>query len=593
MPTPFNPENFTRTRNPKCAIAFLTEQEIIVDSEQIVSVETSKSLGEPAGTFRILLKPNSLVGTKNNTSNPADITPQGSTVSPGVPDTQIDWLTHLRPMTLVQIAFTERNFPADLKFTQVTNGRASLDLDAVEITMLGVIDSVSMTKQITAGGPQRYIQILGRDMGRAFMDDTHFVFPFPFNDAPDPKDGSLSTDQKRGLAYYLNGTPEQQKEAVGRYFFAGTKDSDGNDIPSWRTAYLTGNVGDIIFAIHDNAPGINVQLANGSNLKDYLPLPLLDNDIASIPFIGAKLMLSSGSVWSLLQEVVPNPFGEMFVDTVGNSARLIIRRPPWGRPFREQTEQIDKLARTYVDARSNTVSTANPNPVADYLRNKGTLWDTDEVTNTDCRVIPGQKFHDIFDEDTLELNLGKSDREVVNLFFTKASANWAGDETSPIMSAALVTPMLDILSIGRYGLRMYSPEDSWWNPRSPLKGDGTSDEAPGKNILAELLLDNLRLYFWFRDNDSMLSGQMVIRGRPEVRIGDYVRLPAEGLVFYVEAVNNRWVYGQPFITTLSLSRGQLETPVYLKAGINPGDLPAGRTFVTIQYGRDNIAKMVP
>lgn len=546
-PTPLAPvlidDGFNPLRNPGTQVIFLGEETFAYDSDLLLSVETVKTMGQPAGTFRIVLKATAAPDQKSGALNLSGVGESDITANWGDPDSNEGgfWFARIKPMMLVQIIFSSKRVTNRLGFATPTSSgivggsdsNGTINALVEEITMLGVVDTVSLIKQVGPGGNQRVIQVTGRDMGRCFTDDTHFVFPFPFLN---PKTGQPTN----GLVHYLNGTAEKIKKLVARYFFRSKDD----DVPQFRDIYARGTVGEVIDTLFENASGLDVKLRNNVSLRDYLPKPLFpDVSIRSIPFLGQRLLTASGSVWSLFQQVVPKPFGEMFVDTVGNRARMIIRRPPWGRLWKDLPEQLDKL----IEQRGNV-----SDPIAAYVRSKkGTLWDRDEVVTTPCRVVD-RNYHEIIDREIIAMNLSKSDREVVNLYWTLASSNWAGGEKSPYHTAGLVTPMMDVESVAKYGLRMYSQENSWWNPK-----EVDSYGLYGKvNIQAELILDNLRLYFWFRDNAQLISGSLTIRGRSTIRIGDYVKLMNEDHIFYVESVANSWTYGGSFITTLGLTRGQ-------------------------------------
>jgi hypothetical protein len=86
---------------------------------------------------------------------------------------------------------------------------------------------------------------------------------------------------------------------------------------------------------------------------------------------------------------------------------------------------------------------------------------------------------------------------------------------------------------------------------------GHVDGPSSRRILARwaLLQDH-----WYQHNLEYVSGNIEMRGAPEIRAGYRLDLPDRNMSFYVEGVSHQWSYGQPMTTTLQVTRGQPNNP---------------------------------
>jgi murein DD-endopeptidase MepM/ murein hydrolase activator NlpD len=65
---------------------------------------------------------------------------------------------------------------------------------------------------------------------------------------------------------------------------------------------------------------------------------------------------------------------------------------------------------------------------------------------------------------------------------------------------------------------------------------------------------------WYQHNLEYLSGQIVMRGAPEIRAGYRLDIADKGLSFYIDGVNHSWSYPENMRTALTVSRGQPNSP---------------------------------
>jgi hypothetical protein len=574
-------------RTPGCTVEFLGEAWRGVAQESLIAVTTDKSLGKPAGEFQIRINVSNKVSTRSLLS-PDTTRPQDGSVGPS--DARQDlaggsnfWLSTLKPMMLVRI----RMRPVLYEPTRII--RLSKSPRPSSLTMLGCIDNVSLQKSMTPQGPKREIVVTGRDLGKLFADDAHYTFPFP----------ALVSDVKRDAPANMlllgSATDDQKTELLKRYFTSGS-DSFQQDL-------IITTVGQAIDALYKKASALDVALplddvrtaGKVPNLRDYLPAPWVASDVRDIPFYGGVgFMQMSGSVWSLFEYVVPKPWGEIFIDTVGEGARLIVRRPPWGRPWADQDRvmsmvvdrskvrtsdagvRLGKAAFTSNDTEQlneafdvSNAATANVAALEDM---GGKLWHQEEFeTPTGQTRVEGKPYHKVTDTEVLSLSLGRNDREALNLYFPFPASSWLQGDSDPVQAAALIPPIMDVDSVLRYGLRLFQAENRWWFPKEQPVTNGTAKV----DILGQLLLDSVRSYFYFRDNPSYLSGTIVMMGRDEIRIGDHLTLSEvdenDPMLFYVEGVSNTWEFGSEYVTTLRVTRGQpLKLTMSTVGQLSPG-----------------------
>jgi murein DD-endopeptidase MepM/ murein hydrolase activator NlpD len=84
----------------------------------------------------------------------------------------------------------------------------------------------------------------------------------------------------------------------------------------------------------------------------------------------------------------------------------------------------------------------------------------------------------------------------------------------------------------------------------------TDNISTRKQILRWALLQD----HWYQHNLEYLSGQITMRGAPEIRVGYRLDIQDRGLSFYVEGVSHSWEFGKELITVLTVTRGQSHNP---------------------------------
>lgn len=90
---------------------------------------------------------------------------------------------------------------------------------------------------------------------------------------------------------------------------------------------------------------------------------------------------------------------------------------------------------------------------------------------------------------------------------------------------------------------------------------------------------------WYQHNLEYLSGQIQMRGAPEIRVGYRLDILERRMSFYVEGVNHSWQFPNEMTTTLQVTRGQPNDPYPAYA------LPPTPGFNTTQNARRRTSRL--
>lgn len=187
-------------------------------------------------------------------------------------------------------------------------------------------------------------------------------------------------------------------------------------------------------------------------------------------------------------------------------------------------------------------------------------------------------------DDVLDAKVGRSDNDIFNLFELYAS-----DPTQQNWKFLLsdIMPILTPISITRHGLRVRSMNTKFSNySRDQLCTKGTTavdDQQIRRNLIRwTLLLDE-----WNQHNVEYLSGTIVLRGRPDIRVGYRLDWVNRHESYYVESVQHQWKYPGAMTTTVQVSRGQRNDP--FPAYIPPVLARTAGSIIAAQGGGDRTA----
>lgn len=585
-------------RQPQALVQFIGTELHTVAPQQLVAVRTMKALGQPAGVFEVTLKAGFYESSRNFTINTDGTAP--------VDDAY--WLRVLKPMTLCVIAFgTDQEIKGvaavvgdDLVTGAATRTGSSQPPELREaikknVVMLGVVDAVALDTQVTAGGVMRTVRVTGRDMTRLLLDDTLKRFINTPEDrmiAPLGRDITVTSEDGRALWDRAHVNVSADGTAPAWFPLERTLDEAARADLTLKEFYAG-----VIAA----APSLRLKLPNGKRAGDYLRTLDLDPTLEYATTVVqslTRILFWNQPAWQLMQDLAPRPMIECFVDTVGLEAHLVVRRPPFSRP--QAMPGFDALALELAERSSSSAS------------------QQDLVRAMLAPALVGMPTKDMMAEGPLRVSAGGHhtvpSRDIMMSSFTRSAGEsfsmyQALDINQSLPSgeveAALSAILYDLPAAARFGTSMLQvlvphgirADAPGMPPRSrppaptPVKppsqggaersktergtpAGATQRTAPPPFYAVDSnralnVIEAVRAYYFFRDNPEYLNGTVVMRGRPEVRIGDRVRLPDHGdLLFYVEAVDQTYQFGQPYVTRLTLSRGQ---PFQLTARLGQWD----------------------
>jgi hypothetical protein len=561
---------FVAYRGPTAQVQFIGETTITVEPSQLVSVQTRKSLAEPAGSFDILLKTGTDAASKRFVAGPGG----------QAPVSQDYWMEKIRPMMVCWISFGSRgelatveayagkndleNEPGPTRFQpqpdDVIAQRRGTPQDTVRrnLVMIGVVDEVTTYTSVGGESVERGVRISGRDMTRFLLSDT-------LRRVVNTDDASMIVtvgEVDTSVRDLLVRRTEIRTDTAAEWFNLAVYPQGSVHIP----------LQDFFDTVLQKGPSLQTILPNNRRATEYLSDranidPRLQNYVSMFQAPMAMFMFR-GAPWQAMQQMAPKPFVECWVDTVGTRAYLTVRRPPFARGP-GATKGFREIAQTMAEA-------ANPSP--EYGAMVALLADVDGVTAWDeftempCAVVDGG-YHTISGWEVMQSVFARSAGEAITMFQSIDGIITAGGNAPP--GEFDVAPVLyDVAGASRYGTHVMQVLLPWgyddrrnmsvWN--SPAGGP-VNLETGNRTVFRKYevdetnkalsIVETVRSYYFYRDNPEYLSGSLTVRGRPEIRVGDRVRLPEAGdLIFYVESVEQVFQVGQPYITRMGLSRGQ-------------------------------------
>jgi hypothetical protein len=181
----------------------------------------------------------------------------------------------------------------------------------------------------------------------------------------------------------------------------------------------------------------------------------------------------------------------------------------------------------------------HPSP-SEYLRT------AKAVKHLDCVVI--------YNTDIVHTALGRSDDDVVNAFHLYAVSPIPMDGYRDQLGN--FNPIVNQVSISRHGMRLREMSTEFANYGNFPGGGQQSNRFPRKNLIRwTMLMDH-----WFLHNPEYLTGNITLRGMPELRVGYRLDWYDRSESYYVESVHHQWSFPGAFTTTVEVSRGQRNDP---------------------------------
>ena len=489
------------TRRPQVNIYFYTRKIGAITfasiAPSLVQVRAHRRMGETAGAFQIVLKPNKL-------SNKL-------------------WQDVIEPMDYVEIRLTG-NGPIPL------NKPSRNELANGALLMRGFVDVVGITGSIGGGTPERVITINGRDYGKIALIFTLYSYTLQTN----PRMAIIQVlDSSQ---YQIAGQPDPAlgQSRAGTSTSAPQRSSDQRYNPQGLMQFFFNQ----LFVPHMNLITANLVGPDGVLVLPKLDFTGLDAFVTSSletinPTFNSETYSPSTPIWQVMEKYANMPWCELFFDDDDFSSSLIFRTTPWFDP-------------------SGQPVVAGTTP-----------YFTSTVTGAEL----------------IDWDFNKSDQEVFNLIASQPElyeplvlARLAlGDITGTIQALGAAGDNPTIIGgtddapappgtpsdVHRFGLREFSKNSSYFGL---VRGDATVDQTLLSSVGTEL---NRRLVLAFGHNEVLWNGNITIKGRTDIHIGDYMRLNVRGNItrFYVEGVSHEFTaatqqHDGSYTTNLILTRGQ-------------------------------------
>jgi hypothetical protein len=331
--------------------------------DQIVSIQTHKSLGEPAGRFSIVL------------------TPQAFTQGGG-------WKDVLRAGDMVVIEMgPDRPQPTDTFYAHSTPD----GLAGAEIVMIGTIDDVRFRSAIGGDGrPDQRVTITGRDFGKYLVDDMILFYPW--------------WNPVQALLKWVDTVVEFPK--VG---WAGTPAAIFDLILNkWIFDQF-----DVTFDVTTKGPVTALGTRKLSQILRYV----LDGDTPILPY-SQNLMSFEGSPWNMMQIVQNAPW---YVLTLDVRRQMDINLLTNSGNANKRIDSAVRPATPSVNPRNPTtwntsLGTWNSQVSLLYYRNPWSNRHYDDWVKLPTRVIT--------DDDIIEVDVGRTIDDVFNRW--QVLAAWPG-----------------------------------------------------------------------------------------------------------------------------------------------------------------------
>lgn len=463
----------------------LQKNETKIDvSKDVMAFKVSKALGQPTGSFSITLLPR-----QRNGSNVANLR---------APDL---YYRSIRPNSLVSIGFEEKGG-----------------------IMLGMVDRVARTRNMS--GPQggQTIVITGRDIGKFLVNDNiikSMMSAKSFGIYEPEITAALGPDHPILLDLLGVWAPRNK---TGEPTFVGV------------------GLDKVVQFILEQTPSMKVPVL--SELGTKTPAEFIgENSIFTVTPLDDdqvfkdKAKSYQGNIWNFIWSSLDADLYEMWIDSVPDDSQpafarplLILRPKPFDEPGLQFAETKENLK-----------------------------FDWKGLTT----LVESKTHHEILEDEILQESLGFDDSQSYSYYQITSQHDLMGSPEGEQMGLAF--PLIDFHNARNYGLKAY-------NTRLVNAGaDVTSnrEDPKGYEQKTRLRVQEVRnrLFNWYRLNPYFETGSITVPGRDSFRIGDPVFLPHQwgpvgegrGMRYYCTHVEWSWTFGGHYTSTLGLTRGHNDT----------------------------------
>lgn len=337
-----------------------------------------------------------------------------------------------------------------------------------------------------------------------------------------------------------------------------------NDVPgAWGPetrdgvpSFIAQSVDDVIAWLLKHAPSMRLPLLAAAVGGDGRPADYFDTTRSVTTWHDARVWAESladyqGSVWGFLQSILDRDLYECWVDSIppatGTSIptpTLVVRPKPYDDPQQEWAPVTEQTGLTWGELRT---------------------------------MITDEPWHTIPLDAVVAEALGTSDAQAYAVYVATARYELAGSPGDE--ARGLYYPLVDTFTASRFGIAKYSAELSLVGADVSRLAEGDADYTA--EIAAEVVEARNRIFNWYRANPWYENGSVTVVGRDAYRPGDRVFLPwvelqlgnERGALFYVAGVRWSWRFGDHYLTTLTLTRGQSRSMLAELAALIAADAP--------------------
>lgn len=262
-----------------------------------------------------------------------------------------------------------------------------------------------------------------------------------------------------------------------------------------------------------------------------------------------RWMDADGIVGPILDNLLFGQFGEwvqrwMGADGIGEYDDWVT----WSKTIMERSGTIWQVMKSFADEPWNVLSTdtTDEGRFRIYLRRYPFHEETGKLTL--------ETLHQVKDFDITHESIGRSDADLKNFASFEAYAPAFGQEGFAYMMAKTIEKDKDLVE--DYGFRPFRPATEYV---PPYKKDREQNVTESPDTIAAIRRRTKALFNWHRRAHEYFNGNLIIHGRPEIRAGEGLLRPEEGMEFFIEDVFHQYAIhrkGRSYGTVLHVTRGQ-------------------------------------
>jgi len=515
------------------------------NSSTLLSVETTKSLHNPAGVFSLELAPSGPLSVKSSSASSTPASQATSLVETAQAFPDYTNVITQNSLVIIRMRRTpsggphQAAAPSDYPYNAAT-------------VMVGVVTKTTSTLQYEEDSVTHVLTVSGMDFAYYLTRESYYTLT--------SLGLILGSGQELGLYSPVEITPKA----------AGEK---------WFTTVMFGENGFLSQVAFNPIKNGSVQNIPLSSLFYYTFLDYGPANGANIP-TQLTLTMSDGMWWTKFENLFLPPMYEFFV----NTAPLGFY-PNMSLPSGNASSGILNSPR-YPEAVPVLVARTNPNPFVYYdvpsgqwllnntafslaLSNSG---QNPPLGNVDYQ---GVHFYDLSKETIFQSNIQYTQAGIKNFFLYQPylfSFN-TGLQTTLLKNLFIdFGTIIDFRSLLKYGYAPMTIQSFWF---SDLTGNGAklNQGVLTKDQLQALYITSVsQVASYYTSLPNLLSGTVTMPLAPNVLIGNFALLDPwktgtpyngpQGAIFYITGVSHRWRMGGKSQTSLQIERG-LPAHVYL------------------------------